>query len=285
MTPVRWFVLTPTPDIDAWTAAVAQAVAARGRRLVPFAEQPDETSTNADDVVCLVEDASQIPDADLADAWGLMPSPGQAGAGVMARHGVDEAAGWRHASRCLAYATHRLGDRLIRPAPGSLAPIACGDLEILPPPVRADAGWRDTGLLEPFRRLPGGLDVHFRLGPLDLLYNDAPGRPSRDGVVDMTGRPRIACYGPYLWVPPGTWRATAEVELDAEAARQRLSFQWGDTTTQTEEIFQPDQPGAYRLDIDVRVSEPAALELRIVKLQGAISGSMSVRGLDIRRVG
>ncbi len=284
MSQVRWFVLTPTPDVEAWTAAIARAAANSGRRLA----RPDEASPGAtapDDVIRLVEDASQVPDADLPEAWGVMPLPGEAGAGVVAHHGVDEAAGWRHASRCLAFATHRLGERLLRPGPGASGALACGDLEILPPPSTAHAGRRDTGLLAPFRRLPGGLDVHFQLKPSDLLYNDAPGRPSRDGVVDMTGRPRIACYGPYLWVPPGAWRATAEIELDAEAARQRLSFQWGDTSTQTEEIFQPDLPGGYRIDIDVRVTEPAALELRIVKLQGAISGSMIVRGLDIRRVG
>ncbi len=282
---MRWFVLTPTPDVDAWTAAVERAVAAQGRRLVPHDGVGADGPNLGDGVVRLVEDASQIPDGELSEAWGLMPAPGEATAGVLACHGVDEAAGWRHASRCLAFAVHLLGDRLARPRPGSDNPIRCGDLQVIPPHISEGSGVRDFGLLEAFERLPNGLDVQFRLQPGDLLYNDAAGRPSRNGVIDMTGRPRIACFGPYLWVTPGAWRATAEVELDVEAARQCFAFQWGDTTTLTEEIFQPRQAGRYRLDIDVRIVEPAALELRIVKLQGAISGVMIVHGLEIRRIG
>ena len=70
MRAVRWFVLTPTPDVDAWTAAVANAAAARGRRLLPFDESASEATATDSDVIWMVEDASRIPDADLDDAWG-----------------------------------------------------------------------------------------------------------------------------------------------------------------------------------------------------------------------
>lgn len=286
MNDVRWFVLTPTPDRAQWEAAVAAAARDIGLTLVHERLEADGTlAVNPPGSLVLVEDAERVPPDLRATSWGVMVDPDLAGAAVAAAHGLDDDMGWRQASKLLAAAALVLDDRLARVGPQeSPTVLRCGDLTIQVP-HRTDtprAGRR--AFLNGFLDLPHALDARFELGAADIIYNDEASRPSRDGRIDMTGRPRVATYGPYLWVTPGKWRAAAEFELDADGARQRYTFQWGDTTVLTERSFRPERPGPYRLEIDVELDHLAALELRILKMQGTISGAMTFRRLEILRV-
>ena len=280
MSDTRWFVLTPTPEQPSWETALAEAAAAAGLHL--SLDRPTHGSPAPQ--LVLVEDAEQIPEAERPEAWGVMADPELAGGALAARFGTDEGTGWRQASRILASSAMILGARLVRTDAGADS-IRCGTLTITPPP----AGDRGTvphhAFLTAFRRLPDDPHAIFRLGPEDILYNDAPNRPSVAGRIEMMGRPRIATFGPYLWVTPGHWRAAAEFEVDADGARQAYAFQWGDTEVVTERQFRPGRPGPYRLEIDVKLERLAPTELRIVKLEGALSGEMIFKSLEILRIG
>lgn len=284
MIETRWFVLTPTPFRAAWEAAIAAAAAEAGWTLL-VDSAPDGEEAVAERRLILVDDVEAVPLEHRAAAVGLMADTAFAGGVVADRDQVDEAVGWRAASKVLTSASLALGDRLARlevDAGGAI--VRCGDLELIAPTRVASAGTPRHDFLKTYLRLPMDRAATFHLGVHDIVYNDPPSRPTVDGAIDMTGRPRIASFGPYLWVPPGEWRATAEFAVDADGARQEYAFQWGDLETMSERRFRPGKPGPYRLEIDVVVRQPAALELRIVKIEGTISGQMRFGGLTISRI-
>lgn len=102
--------------------------------------------------------------------------------------------------------------------------------------------------------------------------------------MDLTGRARTLMFGPYVWLPPGAWRATLKIMVDPEGGEVPLWFDWGcgeDVATVREMI---DQAGFYSLTLDQVWTRPGAAQLRIVLSQAVFQGRMEVLDCQIERI-
>lgn len=104
------------------------------------------------------------------------------------------------------------------------------------------------------------------------------------GRLDLTGRPRILVYGPYIALPPGVWRARIRFAVDAAAARRRYRLEWGDLTTFAEHRFTPGEAGLYELSIDHDWTAATPSEVRLILIEGAIDGTLEFMGLEVERL-
>lgn len=104
------------------------------------------------------------------------------------------------------------------------------------------------------------------------------------GVMDLTGRPRIVVYGPYITLPRGLWRAKFRFSLDKAAATRRLRFDWGTQHDYAEHYLTLRAPGVYELQMDYYWAEAAEAEARILVMEGVFEGAMDFLGVDVELI-
>jgi hypothetical protein len=144
-------------------------------------------------------------------------------------------------------------------------------------------------VLEPLARLMRGRDCPSLAWPPPLfLLGDRPTQ-ALSAPIDLLGPARLLVYGPYLFLPPGRWRAEAEILLRDGAFRTGLAMdatQLGmrDPLAVLQVRADHDGPHLIRMGFMVeRAAEPA--EVRIATTEGAIEGSFELRGVGLVRVG
>lgn len=107
------------------------------------------------------------------------------------------------------------------------------------------------------------------------------GGPAR---IDLTGRARRLVYGPYVWLPPGLWRATIRVAVDPEGRDAPLSFDWGiahDLVSVEETV---DEAGYYSVSLERYWEWPAPAYIQVHLTQPLFQGTLEFLDCTIERL-
>lgn len=103
-------------------------------------------------------------------------------------------------------------------------------------------------------------------------------------VVDVTGRPRCLVFGPHLELEPGTWRATALFELCQDAARRRISVQFGSYPDFSVEEAPLTRAGLHQIELDYTFLPHHFAEVRLVLVRAGFHGNVRFHGAFLRRL-
>ncbi|MDB5439798.1 MAG: hypothetical protein JWM33_2225 [Caulobacteraceae bacterium] len=120
--------------------------------------------------------------------------------------------------------------------------------------------------------------------PRELFLNaDAEPMPCPERI-DITGRRRILVYGPYVALPAGRWRLTAEFSLTAEAAANLLQVEiFQDPAVVVSKLIQPSRGGRFAVPLEAELSgEP--VELRTWLPLPAFDGELCFHGATVERL-
>lgn len=104
-------------------------------------------------------------------------------------------------------------------------------------------------------------------------------------VIDITGRARYLLYGPYAPLSPGLWRAMVIFDLCPDAARRRLSVDFG-TATDFATVEVPfGVAGRHSVEVVHAIPDDSPCEARILLQKAAFHGAMRFMGVELRRLG
>ncbi|MBJ7485253.1 hypothetical protein [Brevundimonas sp.] len=283
-----WIVLTPSVDDRAWRMEISRAAAEAGTVMVDAA---DETNSPPD-AVRVTNDAHIALAAGATRIIALIPEPATAPEAIGDLTGMATPDRERHASMLLSraaalasrYSVVSAKDLAARPT----ALTVLGALRLVPPPSKVEVSRQPS--------ITAAFDAYAVIGPgsdqptvwaQDLFtydqrsMQDAPG-PA--GVLDTTGRPRMMVSGPYLYLPPGNWRACLRFGVDAAAAKHQFRLDWGTRTACVSEYVVPGAPGRYELELDFIWSEVDVAEIRIILMEGSFSGTVLFEGITVRQI-
>lgn len=103
--------------------------------------------------------------------------------------------------------------------------------------------------------------------------------------VDLIGPSRALLYGPYLHLPRGLWRALFGIEVsDASSNALTVDVALNGAPIKIGRINLPGR-GRFEFSLDFEIEEPRHfVEFRIVLLNGAIEGKVSLSGVSLVRV-
>lgn len=102
--------------------------------------------------------------------------------------------------------------------------------------------------------------------------------------LDLTGRPRVLIYGPYIVIPAGRWRAIVRFGFSAPTAKHLYRADWGSQEVYTSYEFRPGREGIFQLVIEHEWDKPLTSEFRLLLLEGAFEGEMTFFGADIAKI-
>lgn len=154
----------------------------------------------------------------------------------------------------------------------------------------AGKSWWES-LDEQQRVLAGGATVPFsarfaggELRPItwerDFFYmdEDRPGgqRQPASRPADVTGRPRIVIYGPYLTLPPGSWSATIALGFSPEAAELSYLVEVYSDRALAQTRIQPGQQRVVEVNLNFAIDEPTMMEFRIANERAAFDGKLAL---------
>lgn len=100
--------------------------------------------------------------------------------------------------------------------------------------------------------------------------------------IDLTGRPRILLFGPYVVMPAGTWTARFQVAFDGYAARYLYRMDWGGVEQYASHELRPGKPGVYEFEMTFDWVDRGPAEFRILVLEGVFHGELTLSPVDIR---
>lgn len=287
-----WLVLTPSVDQAAWRREIERVASDAGFTVISLEDDPSLTALyDTPDVLVLTDDASEPLKAGVAAERiaAVVPDPGSAyemledRSGIIAPHSV-----W-YASTLLAKALElaplhqvisasdlarrpqsiRLFDRL------TIAPPQSGAEHPRRPAVRAAFAIYDS---------PAGPEQPVHWADRLFTYDERASRDAVDwGVLDITGRPRLLVYGPYLALPRGMWRACIRFGVDKDAASHQYRVDWGTRTACVSEYVNPGAPGIYEIELDFEWTATDAAEIRLILTEGSFMGTLLFMGITVER--
>jgi hypothetical protein len=291
--PPQWIVLTPSADDQAWRAAIASAVKEANLEFVDADRLSDAERRPVDGEVWLTEDAllphqhgqkplvvfmprpETAPEA-VADSRGSYPPHSVWQASLLLARAVDQGA-----SGALVVSGNQLNQ--IRERRFSLTdwlsiqPPRAGDVVPVRPAVRTALALFADGPPKP------GLETVW--SERIFQYDE---RAARDweaaGQLDITGRPRILVYGPYLALPAGVWRARVRFAVDEQACRREFRIDWGAPTDFKSTSVSPKEPGVYEIEMEHAWPDSAMAEIRLLIMEGAFDGRLDFLGATVSYV-
>lgn len=272
-----WIVLPLLPNRDAWVARLHEAASAAGRVLHDWdqsqelnaAARPILVTASAEAARAGQPDASRI--AAIVDALDVaMPA--------------DAAPPERH--HRLQAATDSFAQIAVLPKERVFGPgrFAGGAVDLFPD-LRASAPAASpspSGPVAEALRLYTEGQAHWP-GAL-LTWNTAPTHEAGQSSFDLTGRPRIVIYGPYLVMPAGRWKAVFTLSFDDYASRYLFRTDWGGVQDYASQEFRPGRAGVFELEMIYDWAERGACEFRLLVLEGVFHGRVSVSDLTVSRV-
>jgi len=205
---------------------------------------------------------------------------------------VEEAGGLTEASRRLAQAADLRGVATFLPSS------AFSDNEEFEAALLGSIQWADlqhhSDALPAYRKFHA-LSMYdyglpecagtWRLPVETFLFDEKSKRSSPEpGILDIIGRPRYLVYGPYLWLPYGTWRVRAEIWVDQEASLRRFRIEWGESVQFDHLTFIPGRPGRYAIELEHTWTGAMTAELKIVLTEGALAGRIGIDVVDLTLV-
>jgi hypothetical protein len=113
-------------------------------------------------------------------------------------------------------------------------------------------------------------------------------RAARDweaaGKLDITGRPRILVYGPYLALPAGVWKARVRFAVDEQASKREFRIDWGAPADFKSTSVSPKEPGVYEVEMEHSWPDSAMAEIRLLVMEGAFDGRLDFLGATVSYV-
>jgi hypothetical protein len=270
---LRWFVLPPGQGAELWRSAMLAHAQSKG---APIVEVVSGNEVVPADHIALSADLDIARMAGATDSnttvLRLQPSIDLSGCGL-----ADIPSRALDVTRKIAaaYSFEGLsvapGERLPPPfddmptvATGMTAasPLESDYIEALAVLRQGSGSWPAT-----IFRYASGLDVSDRVG-----------------VVDITGRPRFLFNGPYIFLTPGVWRATVRLGFDHDAGHKRYELQWGGGESYVDHKFLPGRSGVFEIALDHEWTVHAATEVRLMLLEGAFHGQVTLDSVTIERL-
>jgi hypothetical protein len=134
----------------------------------------------------------------------------------------------------------------------------------------------DLSYLEPMRQ-------HLLVGdPLTIIWRpsvffdgDHPAEPM-PAVLELIGRARILCYGPYLPLPVGKWTAKATLGFSQDINGMPFLVEFV-TTDVTRGFFIVQNSGIYSVELTFRVEHSLTpVEVRLISQESALNGQVAL---------
>lgn len=292
MSAARWIVLTPSADDAAWRREIVRAATAVDLRIVEAGGTEALAAYDNPAAVIITDDAAVALAAGPTEIIAIMPEPESAPDAVADAHKFDAPHSVWHASTLLARAAGLAdGHSVISAVELARRPRLLrlfGLLELTPPPSVAEVSRRPAvaAAFNVFRSSSAGRGAppvpwSERL----FIYDEKAARDRTEwGVLDITGRPRMLVWGPYLALPPGLWRAVIRFGMDAEAAGHQYRVDWGTRTACTSEYVTPGRAGMYEIQLDWLFDQADASEIRLILTEGSFMGTVIFQGMTVQRI-
>lgn len=287
----RWIVLTPSADDAAWRREIARAANAAGFRLITAGTElrsADDIGTN---VITITDDAAVALGANATDIVAIVPEPESAPDAVATSCNLPAPENVWQASALLARAI-ALGDEhaLITASDLAKRPRLLrlfGTLELVPPASAAEVSNRPAvaAAFNMYRNAAIPDVTTCAWSEKLFIYDEKGARNWPDwGVLDITGRPRMLVWGPYVALTPGSWRAVIRFGVDADAAGHQYRVDWGTRSACVSEYVTPGRPGMFEIQLDWLFEEAEAAEIRLILTEGSFMGTMLFQGMTVQRI-
>ena len=289
-----WIALTPSADDAAWRQALRVGIEASGRIM---RDGDRETPASSDDSAHEVWVTS---DCNVAETLGrhpsavLIPRPETSPDAITESLGIFAPQSVAHASLLLARAvaqdprrTRIVTAREID-ASGRAPILLAEGLSVTPPPpapveaarpaVKAALGAFSSGA-----PIPGASTVW---SERIFRYDQRAARTSAQlGELDITGRPRILVYGPYLGMPPGRWKARVKFLVDSTAASKEFRLDWGTPHDFQSLRISTPHAGVYEAELEHDWPLVDLGEIRLWLMEGAFDGVLHFLGATVTYLG
>ena len=122
--------------------------------------------------------------------------------------------------------------------------------------------------------------------PREAFLSDevAPGGRSPE-TLDVTGRARFLFFGPYSRLDRGVWRAKVRLRLCPDAARSRLSVQFGAEPDSATADLEFGRAGFHEVTLEHRFDGAGLAQVRLMLRKAAFHGEIVFSGVQLTRVG
>lgn len=278
-----WLIIPPCADRNDWLAAVTPQAEAAGFSVV--SAKPDAKDAPIGKTLILSRDADEARKAGalpkdvaviLSDSGPLLPEIE-----------VSDEPAQRHSAVRNASELTRRGhtfppDRIFLAESFDGTPV-----EVLPglkllrpnasPPSHRNRALKEAFSLYATAQSFWGCEV-FDINAKAVRYDD------ERAVLDLTGRPRILIFGPYIVLPAGRWKAVVRLGFSTPAAKHLYRTDWGTQELYTSYEFRPGREGLFRIGFEYDWDRPAASEFRLLLLEGAFDGEVIFYGVEITRL-
>jgi len=278
-----WLIIPPCADRDDWVATIKPLAESAGFAVVCSTAEASKAASGK--VLILTCDADEPRKAGasshnvavtLSDAGPLLPEIDAASEPAL-RHAAVRNASQLNLRGRAAYPERIFTADALRRAPEIIPGLK------LPGPAPVAASDRNRALSEAFSVYAAdqsfwGSEI-FDINAKDVRHHD------QQAVFDLTGRPRILIFGPYIVMPEGRWKAVVRLGFSAPTAKHRYRADWGEQEVYTSYEFHPGRDGLFQLEMEYEWDKPSASEFRLLLLEGAFDGEVTFFGAQITRIG
>jgi hypothetical protein len=289
-----WLVLTPSADDAAWRAAIRAGVEASGLVLRDADRDVPASTDDPAREVWLTSDCDVVESLGRRPAAVLIPRPETSPEAVAERLGIFPPQSVAQASLLLARAVSQDPRRTRIFTAGDIAasrglPLTlAGGLSVTPPPPQPVEAVRPAVRVA-LQAFSGGAPTPGQQVVWSerlFRYDQRAARGAQQmGELDITGRPRILVYGPYLGLPPGRWRTRVRFLVDATAATKEFRLDWGTPHDFASLAVTPPHAGVFEAELEHDWPTVAFGELRLWLMEGAFDGVLHFLGANLTFVG
>lgn len=289
-----WLVLTPSADDVEWRSAIRAGVEAAGLVLRDADREVPASTDIPEREVWLTCDCNVVESFGRTPVAALVPRPETAAEAVAEMLGLFPQQSMTQASLLVARAVS-LDQRRTRvftardiTAAGGRPLVLLDGLSVVPPDARTVETPRPAvrAALDAFS---GGVPVREQQivwSERIFRYDQKAARSANQlGELDVTGRPRILIYGPYLALPPGRWRTRVRFLVDAAAASKEFRIDWGSSKDFSSLSISPPHAGVFEAELDHDWHAADVGEIRFWLMEGAFDGILHFLGANVSLVG
>ncbi len=141
----------------------------------------------------------------------------------------------------------------------------------------------DQGPLDIFDRLPIPVGASAEWAP--EIFNYPKGQAMQGGSpdVDLTGRARVLLFGPFVYLPAGTWTVNIDLAIDPMGGKVPLRFEWGNETEFVSHAASVTTAGHYTITLVRDWEGVAPAQVRLWLTQPLFQGRLVFHGCRITR--
>lgn len=272
--------IQPSQFEGAWKDAVTRVARAQGWRVASLTE----VGITPDADKCLFLSSDTEPN--LPDAMNVAITSFEDGPKFLRSIGFSEHDALRRSAHFLAYASEiaRENGAVFDASREVFALPYIGEVRRDAVPSLPASGL-NTQALNVYRNLPPLMGAEANWDPYLFAYDT-----ERDGLslgaqgeVNLTGRARLLIFGPQITLSPGLWKVAADVLIDPEGSRSRLTVSWGNVERQNTRIAEIDRPGVYQINLSNEWKMSSEAEVKISSNQPHFRGKVKLLNASVSR--